>query len=92
MAKINNFRNKKYIKVINGGRGGGGQGGPNTSGEGQIFFQKKLSGGWTSIRDLRVEWESDGKKALILWEKYEHQFPRSSPYDIFIAFLRAMEI
>ena len=87
LAKINNFRNKKYIKLINGG----GQGGPNKSGEGQIFFQKKLSGGWTFIRDLRVEWESDGKKALILWGKYEHQFPRSSPYDIFIAFLRAME-
>ena len=30
-----------------------------------------------------TEWESNGKKALILWEKYEYQFPRSSPYDGF---------
>ena len=28
-------------------------------------------------------WESNGKKAPILWEKYEYQFPRSSPYDEF---------
>ena len=28
-------------------------------------------------------WGSNGKKAPILWEKYEYQFPRSSPYDGF---------
>ena len=30
-----------------------------------------------------IGWESNGKKAPILWEKYEYQFPRSSPYDGF---------
>ena len=28
-------------------------------------------------------WESNGKKAPILWEKYEYQFPRSSSYNGF---------
>ena len=28
-----------------------------------------------------IGWESNKKKAPILWEKYEYQFPRSSPYD-----------
>ena len=27
-----------------------------------------------------IEWESNGKKAPMLWEKYEYQFPRLSPY------------
>ena len=30
-----------------------------------------------------IGWESDGKKAPILWEKYEYQFPRLSPYHGF---------
>ena len=30
-----------------------------------------------------IGWESNEKKAPILWEKYEYQFPRSSPYDGF---------
>ena len=30
-----------------------------------------------------IGWESNGKKAPILWEKCEYQFPRSSPYDGF---------
>ena len=30
-----------------------------------------------------IGWESNGKKAPILWEKYEYQFPRFSPYDGF---------
>ena len=30
-----------------------------------------------------IGWESDGKKAPILWEKYDYQFPRLSPYDGF---------
>ena len=30
-----------------------------------------------------IGWKSNGKKAPILWEKYEYQFPRSSPYDGF---------
>ena len=27
-----------------------------------------------------IEWETNGKKAPMLWEKYEYQFPRLSPY------------
>ena len=30
-----------------------------------------------------IGWESDGKEAPILWEKYDYQFPRFSPYDGF---------
>ena len=30
-----------------------------------------------------IGWEFNGKKAPILWEKYEYQFPRFSPYDGF---------
>ena len=30
-----------------------------------------------------IGWESNGKKAPILWEKYEYQFPRLSPYHGF---------
>ena len=30
-----------------------------------------------------IGWESNGKKAPILWEKYEYQFPRSSSYNGF---------
>ena len=30
-----------------------------------------------------IGWESDGKKVPILWEKYDYQFPRFSPYDGF---------
>ena len=35
-----------------------------------------------------IGWESNGKKAPILWEKYEYQFPRSSPYDGFCCIFR----
>ena len=34
-----------------------------------------------------IRWESDGKKAPILWEKYEYQFPRLSPYHGFCCIL-----
>ena len=30
-----------------------------------------------------IKWESNGKKAPIIWEKYEHQFPRFTPYKGF---------
>ena len=30
-----------------------------------------------------ITWESNGKNAPILWGKWEHQFPRFSPYDGF---------
>ena len=35
------------------------------------------------VMKYTIEWESDGKKEPILWEKYEYQFPRFSPYDGF---------
>ena len=42
-----------------------------------------------------IKWESNGKKAPIIWEKYEHQFPRFSPYDefccIFLYYWKLME-
>ena len=30
-----------------------------------------------------IKWESNGNKLPIKWEKYEHRFPRFSPYDEF---------
>ena len=30
-----------------------------------------------------IGWESGGKKLPILWEKYDYQFPRFTPYDGF---------
>ena len=30
-----------------------------------------------------IRWESNGKKAAIIWEKYEYQFPRLLPYHGF---------
>ena len=35
------------------------------------------------VMKYTIKWESNGKKAPIIWEKYEHQFPRFSPYDEF---------
>ena len=34
-----------------------------------------------------IRWKSDGRRALILWEKYEYQFPRLSPYHGFCCIL-----
>ena len=39
-----------------------------------------------------IGWESNGKRAPILWEKYEYQFPRFSSYDWFFAFFVLWEI
>ena len=33
------------------------------------------------VMKYTIKWESNGKKASIIWEKYELQFPRFSPYD-----------
>ena len=40
------------------------------------------------VMNYTVGWESDGKKALVLWDKYEYQFPKFFPG--FVAFFRAM--
>ena len=37
-----------------------------------------------------IGWKSHEKKTLILWEKYEYQFPMFSHTMGFIAFFRAM--
>ena len=37
-----------------------------------------------------IKSESNRKRASILWEKYEHQFPRFSPRMSFFAFSRTM--
>ena len=37
-----------------------------------------------------IGWESDGKKAPILWEKYEYQFPRLCPYHGFCCISRTV--
>ena len=42
-----------------------------------------------------IGWESHGKKASILWEKYEYKVPRFSPHDgfhcIFLYYGKVME-
>ena len=35
------------------------------------------------VTKYTMEWESNWKKAPILWEMYEYQFPRFSPYNGF---------
>ena len=35
------------------------------------------------VMKITIGWQSNGKNALILWEKDEYQFLRSSPYDGF---------
>ena len=44
LAKIKNFRNKKYKKLINGGGGGGGGLGPNKVRGGRKKIEKLISG------------------------------------------------
>ena len=49
----------------------------------------RATGNWwgnpciSHIIKYTIECESNGKKAPILWEKYEYQFPRFSSYDGF---------
>ena len=37
-------------------------------------------------------WESNRKKAPVLWEKYDYQFPRFSAYNGFCCFFVQWEI
>ena len=51
-------------------------------------FSRTMRNSWGNlcIFDMlkhTIGWESDGKKAPILWEKYDYQFPRLSPYHGF---------
>ena len=38
-----------------------------------------------------IKWEPNGKNAPIIWEKYEHQFPRLFPYDEFCCIFPYLE-
>ena len=40
-----------------------------------------------NMMKYNIAWKSNGKKASLLWEKYEYQFPMA-----FVAFSRTMEI
>ena len=62
---------------------------------GFVAFSHTIGNWWENqyifhMMKYTIGWELDGKKAPILWEKYEYQFPRSSPYDGFVAFSRTM--
>ena len=55
---------------------------------GFVAFSRTVGNLWgnpciSHMLKYTIGWESDGKKAPILWEKYEYQFPRLSPYHGF---------
>ena len=55
---------------------------------GFVAFSSTMRNWWenpciSNIMKYIIGWESNGSKAPILWEKYEYQFPRLSPYHGF---------
>ena len=53
-----------------------------------VAFSRTMRNWWgnpciSHIMKYTIGWESDGKKAPILWKKYEYQFHRLSPYHGF---------
>ena len=55
---------------------------------GFVAFSRTMRNWWgnpciSHIMKYIIGWESNGKKAPILWEKYEYQFPRLFPYHGF---------
>ena len=51
-----------------------------------IAFSLTIGNWWENpcishMMKYNMRWEFDGKKVPILWEKYDYQFPRFSPYD-----------
>ena len=55
---------------------------------GFIAFSRIMGNWWenpciSNMTKYIIGWESDGKEVLILWEKYDYQFPRFSPYNRF---------
>ena len=61
-------------------------GSPDTVGF--VAFSRTMRNWWENpcislIMRYTIGWESDWKIAPILWEKYEYQFPRLSPYHGF---------
>ena len=56
--------------------------------KGFIAFSRTVGNLWgnpciSHMLKYTIGWELDGKKAPILWEKYDYQFPRLSPYHGF---------
>ena len=56
--------------------------------KGFIAFSRNVGNLWgnpsiSHILKYTIGWESNGKRAPMLWEKYEYQFPRLSPYHGF---------
>ena len=56
--------------------------------KGFVAFSRTMRNWWENpcislIMRYTIGWESDWKIAPILWEKYEYQFPRLSPYHGF---------
>ena len=55
---------------------------------GFVTFSRAVENLWgnpyiSHMLKYTIGWELDGKKAPILWEKYDYQFPRLSPYHGF---------
>ena len=55
---------------------------------GFVAFSRTMASWWENpcishMMKCTIEWELDGKKAPMLWEKYDYQFPRFSPCDGF---------
>ena len=53
--------------------------------KGFVAFSRTMRNWWgnpwiSHMLKYTIEWELDGKKAPMLWEKYDYQFPRLSPY------------
>ena len=61
-------------------------GSPHTMGF--VAFSRTMANWWGNpcisyMMKYTIGWGSNGNKAPILWEKYEYQFPRLSPYHGF---------
>ena len=55
---------------------------------GFVAFFRTMGTWWENpyishLMKYTIRWESDGNKVPILWEKFDYQFPRFSPYDGF---------
>ena len=53
--------------------------------KGFVAFSRTMRNWWgnpciSHMMKYTIGWESNGRKAPIIWEKYEYQFPRLSPY------------
>ena len=58
-----------------------------------VAFYRTMGNWWENpcishMMKYIIGWELDGKKVPILWEKYDYQFPRFSPYSGFCCIFR----